>query len=105
MQPRTAVAIPYDQIEEFCGKWQVVEFSLFGSVLRDDFGPESDIDVMVAFAQEAHPTLFDQPQMQSELEQIFGRKVDLATRPSIESSRNPLRRKAILESARIVYGA
>jgi uncharacterized protein len=105
MQTRTAVAIPYDQIAEFCNKWRVVEFSLFGSVLRDDFGPESDIDVMVSFDLEARPTLFDLAQMQGELEHIFARKVDLGTRPGVESSRNPLRRKAILDSARVIYGA
>ena len=93
-----------DEIADFCRRWQIVGLALFGSVLRDDFKPDSDVDVIVAFAPEAHPTLFDMVRMQSELEKTFGRKVDLATRPGVESSRNPIRRQAILDSSRVIYG-
>jgi len=78
---------------------------LFGSVLSDDFGPDSDIDILVTFAPEAKRTLFDMVDMKEELEAIFGRKVDLVSRRGVESSRNPIRRKAILSSAKIVHVA
>jgi uncharacterized protein len=84
----------------------VSEFALFGSVLRDDFRPDSDVDVLVSFpSYEATPSLFDHIDMQDELEAIFGRRVDLISKKGIETSRNPYRKKAILESARVVYAA
>jgi len=99
------IEIPRERIAEFCRKWKVMEFALFGSVLRDDFGAESDVDVMVTFEPEAQPTFFDLVDMQDELADLFGRPVDLLTRPGIERSRNRFRRRAILESARVVYAA
>ncbi len=97
------LSLPYEQIAEFCRKWHVTEFALFGSVLRDDFRPDSDVDVLVTFAPEARISLFDFPDMKEELETIFARKVDLISRRGVEQSRNPIRKKAILESARVVY--
>ena len=102
-QPR--IPIPQDRIVEFCQRWKIKEFSLFGSVLRDDFRPDSDVDVLISFAPDATWTLLDHVDMQDELEVIFGRKVDLVSRRGIEKSRNELRRKAILESAEIFYEA
>lgn len=101
----TSVAIPKTKIAEFCRKWGVVEFSLFGSVLRKDFRPDSDIDVMVAFSPDAAVTLFDIVRMEEELEEILGRKVDLVIKETIERSRNYLRRRAILESREVIYAA
>ncbi len=92
-----------DQIADFCRRWQIAEFALFGSALRDDFRPDSDIDVLVTFAPEADWSLLDHVTMQDELEIIFGRKVDLLSRRGVERSRNYLRRQAILESAEVVY--
>ena len=100
----TAIDLPMEQIAEFCDRWNVTEFSLFGSVLRDDFRPDSDIDVMVQFHAEAHPTLFDLAQMEEELKVMFQRDVDLVTRKGIETSRNYLRRHAILSSTRVING-
>lgn len=97
------LSLPYEQIAEFCRRWNVTEFALFGSVLRDDFRPDSDVDVLVTFAPEARISLFDFPDMKEELETIFARKVDLISRRGVEQSRNPIRKKAILESARVVY--
>jgi uncharacterized protein len=99
-----AIELPMEKITEFCNRWQVTEFALFGSVLRDDFRPDSDIDVMVQFYPEAHPTLFDLTYMEDELKILFQRDVDLVTRKGIETSRNYLRRKAILSSAQVIYG-
>ncbi len=78
---------------------------LFGSEARGDARPDSDIDVLVSFTQEAHPGLFDIVRMEEELKELFGREVDLVDRRTIERSRNYLRRKAILESARVVYAS
>jgi uncharacterized protein len=101
----TKLEIPQGKIAEFCRKWKITEFALFGSVLRDDFRPDSDVDVLVKFAPDAHTSLFDHVEMQDELEVIFGRKVHLVSRRSIEQSHNPIRRQAILESAQVVYVA
>ena len=92
--PKTAIPLPMDQ---------VTEFALFGSVLRDDFRPDSDVDVMVTFEPEARPSLFDLAGMREELETLFGRKVDLLTRHGVEQSINWYRRRAILNGARMVY--
>ncbi len=97
------IKIPEDQIADFCRRWKIAEFALFGSVLRDDFGPESDIDVLVRFRRDAHWGLFDLVHMEEELGVIFGRKVDLIDRLSIEESKNWIRRRNILSTARTVY--
>jgi uncharacterized protein len=100
----TAIELPTEKIAAFCDRWQVAEFALFGSVLRDDFRPDSDIDVMVQFHPEAHPTLFDLVAMEEELKTLFQREVDLVTRKGIATSRNYRRRQAILSSAQVIYG-
>lgn len=100
-----AIELPMEKIAEFCDRWQVIEFALFGSVLREDFRSDSDIDVMVQFHPDAHPTLFDLTYMENELKNLFHRDVDLVTRHGIETSRNYLRRNAILSSAQIIYGS
>ena len=97
------IELPTAQIQAFCDRWQIVEFALFGSVLRDDFSPDSDIDVLVTFAPEARTTLFDLVHMEAELKAIFQREVDLVSRRGIETSRNYLRRKEILSSAQIIH--
>ena len=99
------IDIPYEKIAEFCKKWAIREFALFGSVLRDDFGSDSDIDVMVQFDPDAHRTLFDLVEMQDELRAIFSRDVDLLTRRGVEQSRNYIRKKEILSTAEVIYAA
>ena len=99
------IAIPTAGIATFCERWQVTEMALFGSVLRDDFGPDSDIDVLVAFEDGARHTLLDLVRMEEELKALFGRQVDLAERVGIETSRNYIRRRAILQSAETIYAA
>lgn len=97
------IDLPMEKIEEFCRRWNIVEFALFGSVLRDDFRPDSDVDVLVTFAQDSHWSLFHIVDMREELMRIFGRKVDFVERPAVEESRNYIRRKAILDSAKAIY--
>ena len=97
--------LPVDKasLDAFCRRWSVAELAAFGSVVRGDSGPESDVDLLVTFAPEARPTLFDLAVIQGELAALFGRNVDLATRAGVEASRNPLRREAILSSAQLVH--
>jgi uncharacterized protein len=103
LKPR--IDIDREKLETFCQKWKITELSLFGSVLRDDFGPDSDVDVLVTFAPDTHWTIFDFIHCENELKQIVGRKVDLVERSAVTRSRNYIRRKAILASTRTIYGA
>jgi predicted nucleotidyltransferase len=97
------IELPMEQIEEFCQKWQVTELALFGSVLREDFRPDSDIDILITFSPTAKRGLTETLQMPDELQAIFHRKVDLIVKSAIKRSDNWLRRKNILESAQIIY--
>ena len=97
------IVIPEEEIADFCGRWKVTELALFGSVLRGDFGPDSDVDVLVSFALDAHWSLFDLVTMQDELRAIFGREVDLLQRVAIERSENYIRRKSILSNLEVIY--
>ena len=89
----------------YCQRWQIVEMSLFGSVLRDDFGSDSDIDVLVDFPPETMIGLRERIAMEEELVKILGREVDLVDRRAVERSQNYIRRKSILGSAQVVYAA
>ena len=89
-----------EEIAAFCRKWSVSEFSFFGSVVRDDFGPKSDIDVLVTFVPKAKIGLGEMVEMRAELVKMFGRKVDLIEEAAL---RNPYRRKNILSDKRVVY--
>ena len=97
------IGVSLSAIAAFCDRWGVEELALFGSVLRDDFGPDSDIDVLVRFKAGRTPGLFVAARIRRELAEMCRRRVDLVHRPTIERSRNYIRRKAILESARVVY--
>jgi predicted nucleotidyltransferase len=97
------IPIPMEAIEAFCRKWEVREFALFGSVLRDDFRPDSDVDVLVTFDEGAHPTLFDVAGMEIELEKLFQRRVDLSERGGFDQCRNPTIRHSVLDSLSVIY--
>jgi hypothetical protein len=97
-----SISIDRDRIADFCRRWKVTELALFGSILRDDFRPESDVDVLVTFEPEAPWTLWDLSEMRQELERIFGRAVDLVEKKGL---RNPFRRRAVLSSQRLIYAA
>jgi predicted nucleotidyltransferase len=94
--------LPRKKIAEFCKRWSITEFSVFGSVLRDDFRPDSDIDVLVSIDPKAHIGLFELIDMKLELEKMFKRPVDLIEK---EGLRNPYRRQEILRTAQVVYAA
>ncbi len=95
--------IPLDlrQVPEFCRKWKVREFALFGSVLRTDFRPDSDVDVLLEFEPDAPWSLLDWVSMREELTFLFGRPVDVVERAAI---RNPFRRRSILTSRQVICG-
>ena len=99
------IDIPYEALREFCERWEITELSLFGSVLREDFRSDSDIDVLVSFAEDSQWTLFDMVQMQDELKEIFGRDVDLVSRRGLEASRNHLRKKNIIDSTEVIHAS
>jgi predicted nucleotidyltransferase len=103
MKVNGTLEVSDEALEAFCHKWKIQELSLFGSVLRDDFRPDSDVDVLASFRPEAEWDLFDVVDMQNELAIIVGRKVDLLDRESVEQSRNPFRRRGILSNTRVVY--
>lgn len=96
------VPIAIGAIETFCKKWHVIELALFGSVLREDFRPDSDVDVLVTFDPVARPTLLTLIRMRGELERQLGRKVDLLERGGMNLA--PIRvRSAVLASLRVLY--
>jgi hypothetical protein len=96
------IDVPKKEIEAFCRKWRVKEFSIFGSALREDFGPQSDIDVLVELQPGHGLSLYDWVDMIDELETMFRREVDLVAKGGL---RNPFRRQEILRTAEVVYAA
>ena len=99
----SGVAIPLNEIAGFCRRWRIQELALFGSALRDDFHPASDVDLLVTFAPDAEWGLLDHVQMEQELQALLERDVDLVSRRALERSQNWLRRQEILGSARTLF--
>ena len=104
MLTKLPIELPEDKIAEFCDRWMVRELALFGSVLRDDFHSDSDIDFLIAFLPEADWGLLDHVSMQQELMVMFERDVDLVSKRAIERSENWIRRQEILGTAQVIYG-
>jgi predicted nucleotidyltransferase len=96
----TSIQVPHEAIRDFCQRWKITELALFGSAARAELRPESDVDVMVTFAEDAHWSLFDLGAMQQELTSLFGRDTDLVEKGSI---RNPFRRRSIARDLMVVY--
>ncbi len=99
-----AIELPEKALTEFCRRWKVRELAVFGSALRDDFRPDSDVDFLVNFADDARWSLWDVITAEEELADILGRPVDLVERSTVEQSENWIRRNDILRTARVVYG-
>jgi uncharacterized protein len=99
------IEIPHEAIAEFCRRWQITELALFGSVLRDDFRPDSDVDVLVTFSPNVPWTLLDHVEMERELSDIIGRRIDLVSRIAVEQSKNWIRRREILGNTQTLYVA
>lgn len=96
------IPVSEERIRDFCRKWKIIELSIFGSALRDDFQLDSDVDVLVSFAMDAQWSLYDWVDMISELRGVFGRDVDLLSK---EALRNPFRRHEILKTRARLYAA
>lgn len=96
------VRLDKDAIQALCRKWRIRELSLFGSALRDDFGPDSDLDFLVSFDPDAHWDLWELVDLREELKAICGREVDIVAK---EAMRNPYRRKEILSNREIIHAA
>lgn len=96
------INLPKEKIAEFCRQWKITEFALFGSVLREDFRSDSDIDVLVTFADDCGHSLFDLVQMQEQLKTILAHEVDLVEKAGL---RNPFRRHHILNNMEVIYAA
>jgi len=94
------IDIPKDKIEDFCKRWKIAEFSIFGSALRKDFSPKSDVDVLISFEPDIPWSLFDWVDMIEELRDILGREVDLVEKSGL---RNPFRRREILSNRQVIY--
>lgn len=103
MEQQLQIQLPQQAIAEFCQRWRIKSFYVFGSVLRGDFRPDSDIDVMVSFEVDAPWGLLEFVRMKRELESLLGREVDLVTKKSIEQSHNWIRRQEILDTAQVIY--
>lgn len=97
------LSIPTERIEKFCRANGIARLEIFGSALRPDSRPDSDVDLLVTFAPGRTPDSVRLVGMKFELAAIFGRSVHLITRSSVERCRNPVRRAAILESAETIY--
>lgn len=97
------IQLPEEKLAEFCQRWKVSELALFGSVLRDDFRPDSDIDVLITFAPDAKRGLMALAKMKYELEDLLGHEVDLVSKYAIEMSHNWIRRNEILGTAQVIY--
>lgn len=103
MVAKTGIELPLPKIEDFCRKYGVVEFSLFGSVLRHDFGPDSDVDVLIALEPGHSMTIEKYLDMRDELSAIFaGRQIDLVQKRLLK---NPFRRHEILRTRQVLYAA
>jgi predicted nucleotidyltransferase len=97
--------LPMPDLQALCRRWKVLELALFGSALREDFRPESDVDLLVTFEPSAEWSLLDHVRMQQELSDLLGRDVDLVSRRAVEGSSNTVRSRAILDSAETIYAA
>ena len=89
-------------IEDFCRRWNIEEFALFGSILRDDMEADSDVDVLVTVGDDTRLTLYDWVEMADELREIFGRQIDLVSKSGL---RNPFRRHEILRTRKVIYAS
>ena len=103
MEFQGRIAIPEEALRQFCRRWQIKELAVFGSSLRTDFRPDSDVDILVTYAPDKRYLPWgEMPEIQ-EMEALLGRKVDWLTRKSVEACRNPLFRREVLRTAEVIY--
>jgi hypothetical protein len=103
--PTVAIELPIEEIRRFCEKWRIRELAVFGSILTENFGADSDIDFLYTFDDGDMWDLFDVIEMKQELEGLLGREIDFVDREVVEKSPNWARRKLILGSTLAIYRA
>lgn len=104
-ETRSRVPVDRAALAAFCQRNHIRRLSLFGSVLRDDFGPDSDVDVLVEFEPPAVVSLYGFADLRHGLTELFGRPVDLVSRRGVERSGNWIRRRAMLATTETIYVA
>jgi uncharacterized protein len=97
------LGISHNDIAKFCQNWGITEMALFGSVLREDFQPGSDIDFLITFDPNVRQGLLTLAKIKHELELMLDRPVDLALKDSIKTSENWIIRREILTNSQIIY--
>jgi len=97
------ISFPVAQLASFCRRWSIARLDVFGSALRDDFRPDSDVDLLATYAPEARWSLLDRVRMKFELEAMLGREVDLLNRRALEKAKTNGRAAAILAQAQPLY--
>lgn len=98
------IELPLPAIAALCRKYGVEELAIFGSALRDEFGPGSDVDFLVVFKNDDYgPWMSKLIDLEAELSNLLQRKVDLISKQGVEQSRNWIKRKNILRAARVIY--
>ena len=102
--PPTQIELPMDKIADFCRRWKIVRLEVFGSVLREDFSRDSDVDFVASFVPDAHWSLLDRVHMKHELEDMLGREVDLLNRRALEHDMQNGRSAHILAQTQLLYG-
>lgn len=105
MNQTTKPSVTKAELAAFCERWKINELAAFGSVMREDFGSASDIDLLATFAEDAAWSVLDHMQMELELMEMFGREVDLIDRRALETHGRARHKVAILDSARLLYSA
>jgi predicted nucleotidyltransferase len=102
---RHGITLPLDRIAELCREYDVAELSVFGSLLREDFGPESDIDFLVVFQGDDYgPWMGKLQRLEEKLGSLLGRVTELVPKESVVRSENWIRRNHILGTAQVIYG-
>jgi len=99
---KNGIFLNYNDVIKLCEKYFVVELSIFGSSLRDDFTQNSDVDILVSFEQNSKVTLFDIIELENEFSKLLNRKADIVEK---ESLKNPIRKNKILAAREIIYAA
>ena len=100
-----SLGVPADKVADFCQRWKISSLGVFGSAVRGELRPGSDIDLLVTFQPDADWTMFDHFTMEEQLSHLFGREVDLVSIRALEENQNPIYRRQILDSARQIYAA
>ncbi|CCQ56444.1 nucleotidyltransferase family protein [Crocosphaera watsonii] len=100
---REELGLSRTRIAQFCQKWGIIELSLFGSILGNQFSQDSDIDILLRFSPNSRQGLLTLAKIKHELEEKTGRVIDIAVKESIENSENEIRRQEILNTAKVIY--